>query len=410
MAISFFEVTAAGRGPYPLQGLEYLLAEHLFVTEDDVSVPFTLDVRRQEVTLDNDPVAGATLRIGRTTPIADDDRIVDFLSLPTGQAGLTAELLRTDQRQLNFILGECRDARESGENLSGMGLNAAGEWAAEGLRIEDLALGESDMDAARKDQLNALVAGTLNLPTVNAGNNDNVLVVNAGAWAARTPAQGRTHWGLGTVATLNAGTSANNVVQLDSNARYPTADGRNIDLTNHPIQAEILKRALATVVRTNQTKPGNGLDVTLNSWTQNSNSRISFASSIWTARTELNNGTPEINGNFTPARVDFTAGTYRIRWLFLATQTSGSGTNVSFRITNNDDTSGQTIYYDMGVAKVIRQFNAGSQYHGVYEDEIVFGSSSAFTLVFRGGHGLTGTNNEMMFTFFFHKISASNLV
>lgn len=402
MAISFFEVAAAGRGPYPLQGLEFLLAEHLFVEENDVPVPFTFDARRQEVTLDNDPAAGATLRIGRTTPIEDADRIVDFLSLPTGIGGLTADLLRTDQRQLNFILGECRDARESGEVLSGMGLNSAGEWDAESLRIEDIAAGMDAMDSARKDQLDALVAGDRNLPAVNAGNNDNVLVVNAGDWAARTPAQGRTHWGLGTVATLDAGTGANNVVQLDSNARYPTADGRNIDLTNHPIQADIALRARATVIRplVNTYTGGNNLNPALATWSQNSISRMNLSNPSWTNRIELNN-----SGDLTQ-QLALSAGTWRVRFHLRVSQSSG-GTNWSFRITDDNDTSGQTIFYDLGVVRLHRQINAGQQYWYYFQDELIFKSAAPWSLCFRNALQLSGGTGQHMLSLFFHKISPS---
>lgn len=59
------------------------------------------------------------------------------------------------------------------------------------------------------------------------------LVFNGTSWVNEVPATARTSMGLGTAATLNVGTSANNIVQLDGTAKLPAVDGSQ--LTNLPV-------------------------------------------------------------------------------------------------------------------------------------------------------------------------------
>lgn len=54
---------------------------------------------------------------------------------------------------------------------------------------------------------------------------DNFLVSNGTTWIKETPAQARTSLGLGTAATLNAGTGANNVPQLGAAGTLPSVVG-----------------------------------------------------------------------------------------------------------------------------------------------------------------------------------------
>jgi microcystin-dependent protein len=53
----------------------------------------------------------------------------------------------------------------------------------------------------------------------------NIIVGNGSAWVAESGATVRTSLGLGTAATLNVGTSANNIVQLNGSAQLPAVDG-----------------------------------------------------------------------------------------------------------------------------------------------------------------------------------------
>ena len=70
------------------------------------------------------------------------------------------------------------------------------------------------VDSTGKADLTTAVTGTL--PVANGGT------------SATTVSGARTALGLGTSATLNAGTSANNVVQLDSSAKLPAVDGSQL--------------------------------------------------------------------------------------------------------------------------------------------------------------------------------------
>ena len=53
----------------------------------------------------------------------------------------------------------------------------------------------------------------------------NIIVGNGSAWVAESGATARTSLGLGTAATLDVGTSASNIVQLNGSAQLPAVDG-----------------------------------------------------------------------------------------------------------------------------------------------------------------------------------------
>jgi hypothetical protein len=68
---------------------------------------------------------------------------------------------------------------------------------------------------------------TLGTVTTGVWNGTAVPVANGGT-GATTAAAARTNLGLGTAATLNAGTAANNLVQLDGSAKLPAVDGSQL--------------------------------------------------------------------------------------------------------------------------------------------------------------------------------------
>lgn len=408
MARSSVSFTAqSGRLTYPVdRGLDFLDVSHLVTLVNGVAVTATVTEEPREVTLAVAAAAGATIKVQRVTPRT---RLVNFLALPTGAAGLTADLLNEDARQNMLLQGEGRDVADAIPVNNGMGLNAAGQWDGTAKNVQTLAVGVDSGDAVVKSQLDTVAAGARQLPVVSGADNDDALFVTAGEFAKRTPTQSRTHLALGTAAVLNVGAAANNVGQFDASAPplYPTADGRNIDLTNHSIQAEIAKRAKGTVVQVSRTaQAGNSLDPTLATWSQNSTSRFSFSGGgFWGARVELNN-VGDLDGSFSPGRFDLSAGTWRIRWLLKVRQTSAA-TNFSFRLTNNDDTSGQIIYLDYGLVRVVQQYNGAHPFYVMLNDEIAFGSASAFSLVFRWAIGTTGANNDADLLILFHKVNTT---
>lgn len=409
MALSSITFVANGRGPYAIHALDYLSTTHLSVTVNGVPATATFDDARKEMTLAATPVAGQSVIVRRTTPRLQEQRLTQFLTLPSGSAGLSAALLDQDYRQLMLAAGEGRDAADVFAGLSGLGLGTDTQWDARSKKIINLAVGASPGDAVAKSQLDAFAAAARPLPTVTGADNDDGLFVTTGEFAKRTPTQARTHLGLGTEAVLVAGTGANNAAQFDANARYPAADGRNIDLTNHAIQTTINQRALATVVRVIRTAfPGNSLDVALNTWSQNSASRLLFNGASWTARVELNNSS-DVDGSVAANGVVLSAGTWRIKWALKSRQTAGAGGNYSFRITNNDDTSAQTVYLDYGVLRNPRQFNGGQTYYIMYQDSLVMASATPFAIVFRAGMATSAANNDTDLAVLFHKISTTLL-
>lgn len=409
MALSSLTYTANGRGPYSFHGLDYLLVAHLGVTVNGTPVSATFDEGRREMTLAADPAAGATVIIQRTTPRRQEERLTQFLTLTDGNAGLTAALLDQDYRQNMLLNGEGRDLADSVPGLAGMSLNAGLQWDADGKRIETLAVASTPSSVVAKSQLDTVVAGARPLPTVGGGDNDDGLFVTAGEFDDQTPAQCRTHLALGTAAVLNTGTGANNIPVFSSHAppQYPTVDGRNIDLTSHAIHTEIAKRSLATIVYlfTIAGITANNIDPTVATWSQSSSSRVGSLSAPWTARVELNNSS-DVSGAFTPQVFTFAAGTWRIRYVARVRGPSGLFDPWSFRITNDDDTSSQTIHYDSGVLRILKQ-PGGSNIFAVYSDEVVIANASQFKLVFRWAEPNV-LGNAMHLRLLFHKISTSS--
>src|SRR6185295_5687376 len=122
-----------------------------------------------------------------------EQRLTQFLTLPTGHAGLNAALLDQDYRQLMMALGEGRDAIDAQTlALTGMGLAADLGWNATGVKVENLALASNPTDMVRKSQVDAITGAPRLLPTVSGADNDDGLFVTAGEFAKRTPSQSRT--------------------------------------------------------------------------------------------------------------------------------------------------------------------------------------------------------------------------
>jgi len=409
MALGRLTLTAnAGVGPYAINGLDYLSTGHLSVTVNGVPAAAAFDDALKTMTLAVAPAAGATIVVQRATPRRQEERLTQFLSLPSGQGGLTAALLDQDYRQNMLLAGEGRDIADDTVGMDGLGLGAGLQWDGEARRVENLAAASTPGGAVIKSQLDAMAAAARPLPTVSGADNDDGLFVNAGEFAKRTPTQGRAHLALGTVALLAAGVAANNVAQLDSLARYPTADGRNIDLTSHALQTAINQRALATVVRfsaQNLASPG-GIDPSLSTWSQSSSTRLNLSGG-WSGRVELNNSGDVDGSAITPYRIRLTAGTWRIRWLFKVTMpVLSSSTNLtSLRLTNNDDTSSQVVYYDLGPHRPSVDF--GNLDWSMFPDSILLSLPSADGVVFRYANKFSGGANQCDFAVLFHKVSTS---
>jgi len=391
-----------GVGPHTIQGLPYLSTSHLAVTVNGTPVAATFDDRAKTVTLAAAPAAGAEVLVVRTTPRTEDGQLVHFLDLVTGSAGLTAALLDTDYRQKLYLLLEGRDNTTVDPDLDGLALGDDEQWDAEALRIENLSPGVAPLDAVIKSQLDTVAGAARNLPTSVLDNDDGLMVV-AGEWDDQAPAPFRTALMLGSAAVLNAGVAANNAVQLDSSARYPAADGRNINLASHPT---VLARALATVVSFGlQDFASPGVDPGVATWSQNVNTRINMTPG-WAGRVELNNSGDVDGSSISPYRIRLTAGTWRLRWVFKPLMPlAASATNrTSLRLTNSDDTSAQIIYYDMGLHRPSVDF-ADLDY-SVFVDSLVLTFSVASDIVFRYSNRASGGNNKCDFRLLLQRIKA----
>lgn len=400
---AFLEFAGRGTGPYPVHQLPFLDPDYLSATIDDVPVAITVDVPNRLVTLASSAAGTSTVRIQRTTPRDQDDRLTQFLDLATGSAGLTGALLDQDYRQLLHLAVEARDIVEALEPPEGMMLNDDGQWEAESLRIENAADAELAGDALTKGQLDAQDGFAGDLPTVGVPDNDNGLFVAAGVWDNRTPAQCRTSLGLGSAALLDHGTSANNAVRFDSSARYPAADGRNIDLANN---ATVNARSLATVIRFTrdlQSATGPGLDPAVNTWSHNSSSRLAFTGGT-PLEVALNNGGSDLVRNATS--VTLLAGTWIVRW-HLKVEAGNNNLSFGWRVTNDDDTSSQTVYYDASPVKVLRQQTAAQVYWWLHTDEIVLKLAASTNLCFRRSMLGGAANSDMESVYFFRKVSQS---
>ena len=222
-------------------------------------------------------VTGDTLRLKRVTPDTGAGRLVDF------QPGsLTEADLDIQARQNLFVMQELRD-----EIDLRIGLEASGEayWDGKNKSIRNVGGPLVGSDAAIYQNILDLVAGTGELPPVTTLNNNSLLAVVAGIWSTVPADIVKLLLTLGTAADRNVGTgtadvpditaadarylriskdlsegnaatmrsnlgipatnpaallettdssiAADRVVELDASARYPAADGRNIDLSSH---------------------------------------------------------------------------------------------------------------------------------------------------------------------------------
>ena len=322
---------------YPFTIL-FISSEYLTITVDGVSVAFTVSPDQSTFTITGATIAGGeTIVVTRQTPRTDAGRLVDFNDL----SHVRQSDLDLSSRQLLHIAQEALDFIEAATCLA---LGVSGHWDATNLRIENVAAGVTSTDAVTKAQLDAISVAAGALPIVSAADNDKSLWVVAGAWAIRTPAQARTHLGLGTAALLTAGTGANQVPQLDGSARYPSNDGRNIDLSNHSLLNLRYRTTLAHVLQATEQTPATDATST---WSQTAGSRLTPG----TATSLDNSG--DITVDNTGKKVTLSAGTWEIEYSIRAynlNAAAGNDQDLRVKVTNDDDTAGQTVYdteYDL---------------------------------------------------------------
>ncbi len=327
-------VGVLGQQTYAFTTLRFLSSAHLGATINGAGATFTVNAARTTITLVEPVANGDAIVVTRTTPYTDEGRLVDFNDLShVRQADLD-----TSSLQLLYIAQETLDAVFGGTL---MGLNVGGHWDGENRRIENLAAGVAGSDAVTKSQLDAVSVAAGNLPVVTSADNNKSLWVVTGAWAIRTPTQARAHLGLGTAATLNAGTGANQVVQLDGSARYPSNDGRNIDLANNAVTAALNLRYRSTIGNVLQSTLATPVNDATATWAQSAASRLTPGT-----LTDLDNSSDIVVDN-TGKKVTLSAGTWEIEYVVRAynvNTTAGNDQDIRLKVTNDDDTGAQVVY------------------------------------------------------------------
>lgn len=317
---------------YTFTTLRFLSSEHLTVTVNGTSVAFTVNAARTQVTITGATIAGGeTILVTRQTPRTEAGRLVDFNDL----SHVRQSDLDTSSLQLLYIAQEALDFIEAATCLA---LGVGGQWDGTNLRIENVAAGTSANHAVTKSQLDAASIAAGALPVVSSADNDKSLWVVGGAWAIRTPTQARTHLGLGTAALLTAGTGANQVPQLDGSARYPSNDGRNIDLSAHSLLNLRYRTTIGNVLQSSEQTPVNDATAT---WSQSAGSRL-----IPGTMTDLDNSSDIVVDN-TDRSVALSAGTWEVEYMvrvYNNNASAGNDQDIRIKVTNDDDTAGQTVY------------------------------------------------------------------
>jgi len=316
-------------------GLKFLSSAHLSVTVDGASVAFTVPAGHASFTMSGVSIAGGeVILVRRTTPATEAGRLVNFEDLShVRQVDLDRSAL-----QLLYLAQEALDVVAANQCLA---LGGNGQWDGLNKRLENIDVGTDADHAVTKAQLDAASVAAGNLPVVGAGDNDKSLWVVSGAWSIRTPSQARTHLGLGTAALLNVGTGAAQVVQFDGSARYPSNDGRNIDLTNNALAATINLRYRSTVaVVRNSTEQTPATDAT-STWSETAGSRL-----IPGTKTSLDDsGDVVVDAGL--KKVTLSAGTWEMEYVvrvYNNNGTDGDDQDIRVKVTDAVDGPSQVVY------------------------------------------------------------------
>lgn len=322
----------AGQQAYTIT-FPFLAQSHVFATVNGVAKVLTTNFTINTL--------GTTLTFNGTTTIANGDRIVIYRQTPklanqrlvdfANGSAITESDLDTSALQLLYIVQEGFDLSDQALKLTTDGTDV---WDALSKRLTNLAAPVGANDAIRLTDLQAALIANGNLPVVTAGNNDNMLAVVAGAWAVRTAAQCRTHLGLGTVATLNTGTGANNIPQLDGSARYPAADGRNIDLSAHSINNSLHNTPTMVVSYADTTLVNN----TSGTWLTDTSGTIGRLNQ--NAVGESNDSGNWFSGDDANDNFTLQVGTYQIDiFVFIANTGGAASSNVDVALCNTAGTA-----------------------------------------------------------------------
>lgn len=409
MALSFIVLTAnAGQGPYNVAGLDYDDQAALAVQVDGAPATFELDDHTKRLTILTPTVtSGAEIRVIRTTDRTEAGLPVTFIA----EDVIDRADLDSTHRRIMLIAQEAQEQTREDIDLQGIFRKPNGQWGAENLRLEDIADGVFNEDAATINQLQIADAGARLLPPVDSGDNDSGLFVVAGEWAVRDPAQSRTHLGLGTVALATAGTGASQVPQLNGSAQFPANDGQLIDLTLHPLTALVETRELAVMLGLRSINPISILAATANptTWVELSGTRIGFGAGAFT-QTFVNAPLSEINPNPTSPNsgILLAQGLWRIKWSLSAEHQGVSSTMplMGFAFTTAENSSAVTSLHRPFNQRAL-EFVAGAlNKPASFSGELIVSNPSASqrTLAVRRNSTSTSQANMLFLTIVIQKI------
>lgn len=183
MALSYVPYTGDGVTANFTVTFPYLLASHVVVYVDDVSVTFSW-LNGTTVTPTVIPAAASRVRIERVTPKTP---LVDFTD--------TGVLLETDLDTANlqalYVAIEAIDRTDDALPAD----RDDDQWDAESARIKNVADATAAQDAVTKAQLDAVVAAAGNVPTPSDPGDDGKLLEAASgtfSWGAAITAYGKT--------------------------------------------------------------------------------------------------------------------------------------------------------------------------------------------------------------------------
>ena len=367
-------------------GVEFFLlsADHLQVTIDGTPAAFSVNAAKTQITLVPAIAGGEEIQVRRITPNTLSGRLVDF------QDGSGLRQADLDNSSLQ-LLGIAQELLDDLDEVIRLGAGSPPNWEGQGLRLANLAPGIDPTDGATKSQLDAVAVAFGNLPPVSGVDNDSGLFVFGGVWAKRSPSQSRTHLGLGTAAVLNAGVAASNLPQLDGSARYPAADGRNIDLTAHPINVELLRRHLdvsALLEAASSTSIVTPAASNVGTWKELNATRIAWGSAV-----SLGLGSDLVIDGV-EKEIDLAAGTWEIGIILRIENvnvTPGTFQESGYAITDDDDSATQVLYWTEYADVDVASPPAGQTLPMLISDVILVKLSTAKSLCFRARANTAGT-------------------
>jgi hypothetical protein len=258
MAYSYERSTGDGSNRLFTIPFPYISKSHIHVYIDGVEDTGFTWINSGMIQTSGSPAIGTVVERRRTTPRTG--ALVTFTNASTlGEGDLNKAVL-----QELYISQEAFDTVEDALRLSQIDV-----FDAHGKRISNVANATQTADAVNKGQLDTaiLAAGNVVIPTApDVGKWLRATALGVWAWTAlawsdisgliQSNISSIASWlNLGTAATRNVGTGANNIVQLDANAKLPAIDGSQLVNMPAPTSGRLLNVVVFTASGTYTKNP-----------------------------------------------------------------------------------------------------------------------------------------------------------